>query len=102
MVVEEEERGTNASDVGDKDELEEEPREVIESAPLLKVGEERKINSPLGLALKKKLFKCGLGWETREFSDEVTVHYVGTLLDGSEFDSTRDRHQHLLTIINEC
>ncbi|KAM7520923.1 hypothetical protein LguiB_019885 [Lonicera macranthoides] len=96
MVVEEEEKkGTNASDVGDEDELDEEPGEVIESAPPLKVGEERQINSPSGSALKKKLLKRGLGWETPEFGDEVTVHYVGTLLDGSEFDSTRDRHQHL-------
>ncbi|KAA8528448.1 hypothetical protein F0562_035803 [Nyssa sinensis] len=87
MVAEKE---TNVSDIGDEDELDEEPGEVIESAPPLKVGEEREINSS---GLKKKLLKRGLGWETPEFGDEVTVHFVGTLLDGTKFDSTWDRDE---------
>ncbi|PSR99922.1 Peptidyl-prolyl isomerase [Actinidia chinensis var. chinensis] len=84
MVVE---KASNVSQIEDEDELDEEPGEVIESAPPLKVGEEREINSS---GLKKKLLKRGLGWDTPEFDDEVTVHYVGTLLDGTKFDSTRD------------
>ncbi|KAK1291198.1 Peptidyl-prolyl cis-trans isomerase FKBP65 [Acorus calamus] len=67
------------------DDDEEEPGEVIESAPPLRVGEEREIGG-----LKKKLIKRGKGWETPELGDEVTAHYVGTLLDGSVFSSTRD------------
>ncbi|XP_026393364.1 70 kDa peptidyl-prolyl isomerase-like isoform X1 [Papaver somniferum] len=71
------------------DELfEEEPGEEIESAPPLKIGQERVINKKT--QLKKKLLKLGLGWESPEFGDEVTLHYVGTLLDVTKFDSSRD------------
>ncbi|PIA29456.1 hypothetical protein AQUCO_06000064v1 [Aquilegia coerulea] len=69
---------------------EEEPGEVIESAPPLKVGEEREINTSLGL--KKKLVKQGHGFETPQFGDEVTVHYVSRRMDGNKLDySTRDK-----------
>ncbi|KAL6995330.1 peptidylprolyl isomerase, partial [Sarracenia purpurea var. burkii] len=66
MVIE---KASNVRDIEDDDELDEEPGEVIESAPPLKVGEEREINSS---GLKKKLLKRGLGWDTPEFGDEVT------------------------------
>lgn len=54
----------------EEDELDEEPGEVIESAPPQKLGEERQLtsNSPI----KKKLLKIGHGWETPNFSDHVT------------------------------
>lgn len=76
----------------DDEELDEEPGEVIESAPPMKVGEEREINNS---GLKKKLIKRGVGWETPEFGYEVTVQYVGTLLDGTKFESTREGDQPL-------
>ncbi|XP_057717738.1 70 kDa peptidyl-prolyl isomerase-like [Arachis stenosperma] len=81
------------SEINDGDEekeLDEEPGEVIESAPPQKVGEERELGN---YGLKKKLIKRGIGWETPELNDEVTVHYVGTLEDGTKFDSSRDKDQ---------
>ncbi|PWA82088.1 FKBP-type peptidyl-prolyl cis-trans isomerase domain-containing protein [Artemisia annua] len=40
--------------------------------------------------LKKKIIKEGDGWETPLNGDEVEVHYVGSLLDGTRFDSSFD------------
>lgn len=62
------EKATNVSEIED-DEDDEEPGEVIESAPPLKVGEERELSIS---GLKKKLLKLGQGWETPELGDEAT------------------------------
>ncbi|PQP93457.1 peptidyl-prolyl cis-trans isomerase FKBP62 [Prunus yedoensis var. nudiflora] len=85
-------KATDVSDIQNEDDLDEEPGEVIESAPPLKVGEERELGTS---GLQKKLLKRGYGYETPELGDEATVHYVGTLLDGTKFESTRDRDEPL-------
>jgi len=44
-----------------------------------------------GGAVKKKIITKGEGWEKPKSGADVTVHYVGTLLDGTPFDSSRER-----------
>ncbi|XP_047972681.1 peptidyl-prolyl cis-trans isomerase FKBP62-like [Salvia hispanica] len=64
-----------------------EAADLPEVDPILKVGEETQIGSN---GLKKKLLKDGDGWENPKSGDDVQVHYVGTLLDGTKFDSSVD------------
>ncbi|KAG7673991.1 hypothetical protein Ndes2526B_g02530 [Nannochloris sp. 'desiccata'] len=54
------------------------------------VGEKRDVSGGDGGVIKE-IIKAGSGFETPEKGDKVNVHYVGTLEDGSEFDSSRGR-----------
>lgn len=55
------------------------------------LGEEVDVSADKNGGILKTVTKLGDGFETPEKGDEVTAHYVGTLMDGTPFDSSRDR-----------
>ncbi|KAG2423969.1 hypothetical protein HXX76_014908 [Chlamydomonas incerta] len=63
------------------------------------VGKEVKLTDDGGCV--KKILVAGEGWESPEQGDEVTVHYAGTLEDGTPFDSSRERDQPFVFTLGE-
>jgi FK506-binding protein 4/5 len=43
------------------------------------------------VSVRKQVLEAGEGSDTPQKGDKVMAHYTGTLLDGSKFDSSRDR-----------
>ncbi|KAL9666833.1 hypothetical protein QQ045_001176 [Rhodiola kirilowii] len=78
------------------EEMMDEDMDFADEAPvIMKVGEEKEIGKQ---GLKKKLLKEGEGWDTPDNGDEVEVHYTGTLLDGTQYDSSRGRDTFKFTL----
>jgi len=65
----------------------------------LEVNEEMDITPDGGV--KKKLLVKGESWTKPPKGSEVHVHYVGTLLDGTKFDSSRDRGEPFVFKLGE-
>ncbi|CAL8470896.1 g10438 [Coccomyxa elongata] len=63
--------------------------ELDDELDISEVGKEKDLTGDGGVI--KKILVEGSGWETPSKGDEVTVHYVGTLEDGTVFDSSRER-----------
>eukprot|EP00882_Tetradesmus_deserticola_P010156 GHRQ01010731.1.p1 GENE.GHRQ01010731.1~~GHRQ01010731.1.p1 ORF type:complete len:258 (+),score=116.91 GHRQ01010731.1:140-913(+) len=64
-----------------------------------KVGVEKDLSGDGGC--RKTILRKGEGWQVPEAGDEVTVHYVGTLLDGTKFDSSRDRGDYFTFVLGQ-
>ena len=59
--------------------------------PDLDVDEEADVSTAKDGGVIKKVLAKGTGDERPDKGDEVVVHYTGTLLDGTKFDSSVDR-----------
>eukprot|EP00227_Mantoniella_beaufortii_P019262 CAMPEP_0197577874 /NCGR_PEP_ID=MMETSP1326-20131121/2329_1 /TAXON_ID=1155430 /ORGANISM="Genus nov. species nov., Strain RCC2288" /LENGTH=643 /DNA_ID=CAMNT_0043140997 /DNA_START=76 /DNA_END=2007 /DNA_ORIENTATION=- len=83
--------GMDDFDDDDGDDHSEEAEDVVIEYPDLEVGEEADISALKDGGIIKKVLEKGHGEDRPEKGQEVTVHYTGTLLDGTKFDSSVDR-----------
>ncbi|KAJ3003400.1 UNVERIFIED_CONTAM: FK506-binding protein 1 [Siphonaria sp. JEL0065] len=56
-------------------------------------------SSRFNMGVTKEVLKAGDGQNFPKAGDTVTMHYVGTLNNGSKFDSSRDRGSPFVTQI---
>jgi FKBP-type peptidyl-prolyl cis-trans isomerase len=75
----------------DMPELEKKPLEKLE--PYVQGPEAVDITPSQDGGVLKEVKRAGVGEEHPMTGDRVFVHYVGTLTDGTKFDSSRDRGQ---------
>jgi FK506-binding protein 4/5 len=86
-VAEEDEDGGDESDDSD-----DESAELLAAALAdMKTGDECDVTPKRDGGVMKKVTKVGEGTERPGKGAEVAVHYVGTLTDGTKFDSSVDR-----------
>ena len=57
----------------------------------IEVGAEADVSKKKDGGVLKKVLAKGTGEDRPQTGDEVTVHYTGTLIDGTKFDSSVDR-----------
>jgi FKBP-type peptidyl-prolyl cis-trans isomerase len=67
------------------------PTEGVATEPTIKLTSTIKAMITKDSGLQYSITKEGAG-AVAKAGDQVSVHYVGTLLDGSKFDSSRDRN----------
>jgi len=71
----------------DIDDMKDEPKEEPKDTMPVETKKDEDISGDGGII--KTIIKEGTGWEKPEKGSDVKVHYVGTLLDGTLFDSSR-------------
>eukprot|EP00960_Hanusia_phi_P076620 768588-Hanusia_phi.AAC.2 len=85
---EEKKRKAEEAAAAEKAKLEEEKKKIDE---LVATAEKIDVGSKKNGGLIKQIISAGTGDATPQKGDLIKAHYTGTLLDGSKFDSSRDR-----------
>lgn len=71
---------------------------IIACITISSCGAPKTIGSTKGLTVEDS--KVGNGKEARDGS-KITVHYIGTLIDGTKFDSSRDKNRPFSFILGD-